>query len=314
MAWLGIDLGGTKMAFGVFNEQGELLFKNVLFLEKSTGQEVSDMLINETLELIRNNLWPINGIGISIPGIYHIKTGTVWAPNISGWENFPLLAALNKAVPNIPVYIDSDRACCILGEAWLGKARGCNNVVFLTVGTGIGAGILVDGRILRGANDIAGAIGWLAIKKPFEQKYISCGCFEYGASGKGIARLTNDFLAENKNYSGTLNKIPPELITGELVFEAYAKGDEIADKVIAACIEDWGMAVANLVSLFNPEKIIFGGGVFGPAIPLIPKIREEAAKWAQPVSMKEVIFEPSALGEDAALFGAASLSLQNIFS
>lgn len=314
MAWLGIDLGGTKLAFGIFNEEGRLLFKNVLFLEKTTGQEVGDMLVNETIDLIRNNLWTINGIGISIPGIYHIKTGTVWAPNISSWENFPLLAALKKSVPNIPVHIDSDRACCILGEAWLGKARGCSNAVFLTVGTGIGAGILVDGRILRGANDIAGAIGWLAIQKPFEPKYISCGCFEYGASGKGIARLTNDFLKENKYYSGVLNEIIPELITGEVVFEAYAKGDEIAQKVMAACIDDWAMAAANLVSLFNPEKIIFGGGVFGPAIPLIPKIREEATKWAQPVSMKEVIFEPAALGEDAALFGAASLSFQHITS
>src|SRR5690606_7336356 len=116
------------------------------------------------------------------------KSGTVWAPNIPGWEDYPLKAELEAVLNRIPVSIDSDRACYILGEYWKGAAQNCEDAIFLAVGTGIGAGILADGRILRGAGDIAGAIGWMALDHPYQEKYIPCGCFEYQASGDGVAR------------------------------------------------------------------------------------------------------------------------------
>ena len=175
----------------------------------------------------------------------------------------------------------------------------CKDAIFLAVGTGIGAGILIDGNVLRGSMILPEQLaGWLwtrLLKKNISQ----CGCFEHYASGEGIAKLAQKFLNEEKNYSGELKNKPLEEINCHDVFKAYENKDEIAEKVINICIQFWGMATANLVSLFNPEKIIFGGGVFGPAISLIPKIKEEATKWAQPISIQQVSFEASALGTDA---------------
>ena len=283
MTALGIDLGGTKLSFAVFSQQGDILYKQTAAIEKRKGKEVGDLIAEETRKIISSH--SVTSIGIAVPGIYHNKTGTVWAPNIKGWDDYPLLQQMQAAV-TVPVTIDSDRACYILGESWKGNAKGCSHAIYLAVGTGIGAGILVDGKILRGAHDIAGAIGWLALKQPFEEKYISCGCFEHHASGEGIAKVAKEILAEQKNYDGIL--VQEKEITAHDVFAAYEKDDAVAKEVFGICIRFWGMAVANLVSLFNPEKIILGGGVFGPAIQFISAIKEEAAKWAQPISMKQV--------------------------
>ncbi len=311
MALLGIDLGGTKLAMAVFSREGEILYKESIPLQERKGTEVGTLITNSFLELQQTQNWIFDSIGISVPGIFRPENGTVWAPNIPGWENYPLLNEFKKSTKNIPITIDSDRACCILGELWKGNAQECKDAIFLTVGTGIGAGIIINGQVFRGANDIAGAIGWMAIQKPFKDKYIACGCFEYSASGHGILRLVNELLKEYPDYAGELKNSSKKL-TASFVFDALENDDEIARHAIDLCIEDWGMAAANLVSLFNPEKIIFGGGVFGPAIPLIPQIKSEAEKWAQPVSMRLVKFEASALKSHAGLYGAAYLALKNI--
>lgn len=308
MTALGIDLGGTKLSFAVFSQQGEILYKQTAAIDKRSGKQVGDLVLEETKKLISSHT--ISSIGIAVPGIYHITTGRVWAPNIKDWEDYPLLQQMQTGV-NIPVTIDSDRACYILGESWKGNAKGCSNAIYLAVGTGIGAGILIDGKILRGAHDIAGAIGWLALKQPFEEKYVSCGCFEYHASGEGIAKVAREILAERKDYHGVLTQKRADELTAHDVFDAYEKKDEVAKEVFNICIRFWGMAVANLVSLFNPEKIILGGGVFGPATQFISAVKKEAAKWAQPISMKQVSIEPSALGTDAGLYGAGFLALNN---
>jgi glucokinase len=329
MALLGIDIGGTKLAAAVFTEEGEILSRDVTLFGGRGGKDAGAM-IADTVKKLLSREQPdgsrIKSIGISVPGIYRIKEGTVWAPNIPGWDNYPLLKEVKAACAEVPVIIDSDRACYILGEMWKGNARGCSNAIFLAVGTGIGAGILVDGRILRGANDIAGAIGWLAFSKPFRDEYVGCGCFEHHASGEGIAKVAREFLREEKNdsanlkdkpagsmttnaeYHGALKEKPVEEITSHDVFAAYRNGDPLAARVLKQSIEYWGMAVANLISLFNPEKIILGGGVFGPAVSLIPDIIEEAARWAQPISSRLVSIEGSALGGDAGVYGAGWLA------
>jgi len=317
MSLLAFDLGGTKLAMAVFNEDGEILFHKIVALQKRTGSEVAELithsfrLISIGARLAGNE---IQSVGICVPGIYRSKTGTVWAPNIPGWEDYPLLAEIKKVSGKIPVTIDNDRACYILGEVWKGNATKCNDAIFLAVGTGIGAGILINGKVLRGSNDIAGAIGWLALRPPFKEQYMQCGCFEHYTSGEGIAKQAQQFLKEKKNYNGQLRNKSLKEVTCHDVFRAYENNDEIAIKVISNCIQYWGMAAANLVSLFNPEKILFGGGVFGPAIPLIPKIKEEATKWAQPISIQQVCFEPAGLGTDAGVMGAGFLALKNLHS
>jgi glucokinase len=317
MALLGIDLGGTKATFAVLGYDGAIHLKDTLLLEKRKGKKVGAMItgrISSLTEKLRNSDRQIESIGISVPGIYHVKTGTVWTPNIQGWEDYPLLREVKTAADGKPVIIDSDRACCILGEKWLGNARSCRDAVFLSVGTGIGAGILVNDEILRGSHDVAGAIGWMALDRPFLEKFRKSGCFEYHASGEGIARLARNYIIEHKEYKGALRGKPLSGITSHDVFSAYEEGDHAAIYVIQTCIDFWGMAVANIVSILNPEKIILGGGIFGPAQKLINSICEEASKWGQPVSMKLVSIESSALSGDAAVYGAGYLALKNLES
>ena len=309
MAVLALDLGGTKLASAIFSNEGEILSRNSITLDGRSGTEAGALVKSTIQNFIEAGI--IDSIGIAVPGICHQHSGTVWVPNIAGWEDYPLISEIQSVAKGIPVAMDSDRACSILGEWWKGNAGDCSDAIFVAVGTGIGAGILIDGKILRGANDIAGAVGWMALSRPFEEKYISCGCFEHHASGEGIAKITREWLAKEQDYNGSLKNIPSEKISAHDVFKAFDSKDELALNVIEECIAYWGMATANLVSIFNPEKIIFGGGVFGPAIPLIPKIQKESARWAQPISMSRAKFEPSALGPDAALYGAASLNLHS---
>lgn len=287
---MAIDLGGTKIAAGIFAPDGKILSQTAVPLARRTGPAVGRLIREQILKLLRfagkQHLSAL-AIGVSVPGIV-FPDGHVWAPNIPGWENYPLREEIASALRprKIRVIIESDRACYILGESWQGAARGCKNAVFLAVGTGIGAGILVDGKILHGAHGAAGAIGWMALRTPFLASYKNCGCFEFHASGAGLAALGKKSSAQD-------------------VFQAFRAGDPRARRVIRQAIRFWGMAVANLTSLFNPEKIIFGGGVFGPALEFLPLVRTEAEKWAQPVSVKQVTLLRSALGPAAGLFGAA---------
>ncbi len=309
MAVIALDLGGTKLATALFTPSGAILSKSVVPLGKRTGKEVGKLIANAVSEYLADFSNQVESIGVSVPGIARAKSGTVWAPNIPGWEDYPIVADIRRVAGDIPVSIDSDRGCSMLGEVWQGNARRCQNAIFLAVGTGIGAGILADGRILRGANDIAGAVGWMALDKPFQDKYVACGCFEYYASGDGIARYTRERLETDAVYRGQLRSYTPEELAAIHVFNAHELGDPLAIRVFEECVRYWGMAVANLVSMFNPEKVIFGGGVFGPALKFLPQIRQEAVKWAQPISMKNVLFEPSGLRGDAAIYGAGFLAL-----
>lgn len=312
MAVIGIDVGGTKLAAAVFSETGEPYAKKIVALNNREGAAVGKLIATLVAAYLENKEGTaIHAIGISVPGISRTKTGTVWAPNIPGWDDYPLLPEIQTVAGNIPVTIDSDRACYMLGELWQGNAKGCQDAIFLAVGTGIGAGILANGQILRGAHDIAGAVGWMALENDFKEKFISCGCFEYYASGAGIAKVAREFLQQEPGYSGILQQQSPENITAHDVFAAWHQQDAIAIRVISQGIRFWGMAVANLVSIFNPEKIIFGGGVFGPGAQFIDAIKTEATKWAQPISITQVNFEQSALGGDAGIVGAGFLALKN---
>lgn len=313
MAILALDLGGTKLAHAVFSVKGKLMDKRMDALGERKGGAVG-RLIQDVVALRINEQSdddPITSVGICVPGIYNCQTQRVWAPNIDGWEDFPLADEIRKVSKGAAVYVDSDRSCCILGEVWQGNAKNNKDAIFITVGTGIGAGIIADGHVIRGAHDIAGAIGWMALEKPYASEYDQCGHFEYYASGDGIARTAVKMLNNSPDYAGILSEFPQDKLTAHHVFSAYQNDDIMAMKVISYAIELWGMATANLVSIFNPEKIIFGGGMFGPAAIFINQIQEEAEKWAQPISMKKVSLSTSELGSDAGLYGAAYLALSS---
>lgn len=309
MSLLGIDLGGTKLATGIFSTEGELLFKEELPVAGSIGNAVGKIITGSITSLLNSAYAPVEAIGISVPGISNRKNGTVWAPNIPGWEQYPLLSEVKKVAGNIPVSVDSDRSCYILGEMWQGNAKGSDNAIFIAIGTGIGAGIVCDGRVLHGASDIAGAIGWMALHHPYKEEYVPCGCFELNASGAGLAKMARKILEDDPNNS-VLSKKNHDEITAHDIFVGYDLNDRVCVDVINNAIVYWGMAIANLISIFNPEKILLGGGVFGPATRFIPAIHKEAMKWAQPISARQVSIEPSLLGGSAGIYGAGYLALQ----
>ncbi|MCK4812985.1 MAG: ROK family protein [Candidatus Marinimicrobia bacterium] len=310
--FIGIDSGGTKVSGALFDSNGTILTEDTVLLKGAGGKKAASLMIGLIISLIEHAHYtgkkPVS-LGVCIPGIVYQKTGKVWAPNIPDWDDYPLLDDLKRSVGNdLSISIDSDRACYILGETWLGCARGSKDAIFVAVGTGIGAGILMDGKILRGYKDIAGATGWMALQKPYDKKYDTCGCFEYYASGDGIVRTAQEIITKNPDYQGMLNK---NNLRAQDVFAAYEEDDPIAIETFDNVIELWGMAVANYVSLFNPEKIIFGGGVFGPGVCFIPRIIKEAEKWAQPIGIKQVTVVHTTLGKNAGLIGAGRLAIMN---
>src|SRR6186713_3516126 len=220
MPVIALDLGGTKLSAALFNDKGDILFKINHSLDKRQGTEVGELIFQAANELL-SKANDVSAIGICVPGIAHAKTGKVWAPNIPGWDDYPLLEELQRSVSNkkIKIKIDSDRACYILGEVWKGNARGCKDAIFLSVGTGIGAGILINNEILRGSHDIAGAIGWMALDRPFNQKYISCGDFEYNTSGEGLVKVAKEMFSSEGNNKSVLKNINPDLLSAKDVFD-----------------------------------------------------------------------------------------------
>ena len=315
MATIALDIGGTKIASAIYLPDGSMLYNRKQLLKGRTGHEVGKLaaeILEKLLTTARRSRIPIEGVGVCAPGIVYSQTKRVWAPNIPEWENYPLYEDLRRVTPeDIEIYIDSDRTCYMYGEMWQGAAKECHSAVFIAVGTGIGAGIIIDGHVLHGASDIIGATGWMALQPPYTTEYDACGCFEYYASGNGIGARARDAVRADKAYKGRLRQKPICRITAHDVFSAYREKDPIAVSVLHKAVEMWGMGAANIVSLLNPQKIIWGGGVFGPASMFIDDIYKEACKWAQPLSIKQVEFVPTQLSGNAGLTGAAFLAIKN---
>ncbi len=168
---------------------------------------------------------------------------------------------------------------------------------------------MIDGKILHGFNDGVGAVGWLAIEKPFNPTFKNKGCFEYLASSKGIINSVKNKLLQNERATFLKKKDFNQLSIKD-IFDAHSKNDPLAINVLNETIEYWGIAAANIISLFNPEIIIFGGTLFGPALAFLENIKKEAEKWAQPIFIENVEFVGSKLGASAGLFGAGHLAMK----
>lgn len=317
MAVIAIDLLSTSITSAALGNSGKVLYKENRSIEGLKGVEVSNLIKNQItriLHLFKNKPIQIKSAGISVPGIYHSKTGCVWAPNLEGWDNYPLKQDMKSLLieQNIHVKIANKRTCYILGEMWLGAAQNSKNAIYLSIGKGIGAGIMIDGNILHGLNDGVGAAGWLALSSVFDPAYKAKGCFEYLASSNGIINSAQTLISKQKTYNGTLKQKDTSLITIQDIFEAYKAKDNVAKKILQQAQTYWGMVVANLISLFNPELIILGGSLFGPAQQFIEGIRCEAEKWAQPLFMEKVKIVGSQLGTNVGLIGAGHLAMRKL--
>lgn len=278
---LAVDLGGTKTTVARVDETGAI---------SQRVKVPAARTVDESVLQIAGQVDRAAAVGIIVPGIYTPSTGRAWCPNLWGPDEVPLLDRLRGRV-SVPVVIDSDRAGSVLGEAWLGAARGLRDVVFVAIGTGIGVGILSEGRGVRGAHGIAGAAGWFALDPDYREQYAVTGCWEAESAGPAIARHAGRADAES-------------------VVGAARAGDVHALQALDRAAKYIAMGVANLVSLLNPEVVVLGGGVMQGAGDLIlDRVRADFGRWAQPIAASRCRIELTQLGEDAGLLGAARLAL-----
>lgn len=245
------------------------------------------------------------GVGAGAPGPLDRASGIVLlTPNL-GWVDFPLRKVLEDGF-SLPTAIDNDANCAVLGEAWRGAARGCRHAVGLTIGTGIGGGIVVDGKLHHGASDCAGEIGHTTIEA--NGRRCACGnygCLEAYASGSAIARRAVEALeagaesALSRSVAGDLSQI-----TAQTVFDCARAGDELAREVVQDTAKFLGAGVANLVNIFNPHSVIVMGGVTRAGDLLFKPLRREVARRAFKPAVAVVKIVPGML-EAPGVYGAA---------
>ncbi|MGC1782229.1 MAG: ROK family protein [Acidobacteriaceae bacterium] len=287
-----VDLGGTKIAVARVDSAGNMTHRRVAPTPHSGGKAVVAAIIDLLQQI------PSKGacaIGVDVPGCAYAD-GSVWAPNLPGWKRMPLGAMLNEHC-KLPVLIESDRNAFVTGEAWQGAARGCRDVVFLAIGTGIGAGIISGGRLVRGSGELAGSLGWMALETCFLPPYKQVGCLESHVAGPGMAACASRALKTATT-------------TRELI-QLARQGNPAAKKIVAQAGEYLGLALANLVSILNPEMIVVGGGVAAAGNLLLSPAKKSMRQWAQPLAAKQVRIVRSRLGERAALLGLAKLAFDN---
>ncbi len=313
---IGIDLGGTKVAAGIADIGGDILHE----IEEPTDTRSAESSVGQLLRIARElrdecqSQGELAGIGIGVPGITESDTGlVVWAPNLPGWRDVPLGRRFREEF-GVPALVENDVDVAVLGEWWKGAGRGARNVVLIAVGTGIGGGIMIDGKLYKGSGGVAGAIGWFVIgeNRLNGAEYKDVGCAESLAAGPGIARRAQEAARANPGTAMLqLARGSVEDITSKTVFEAAGSGDQAALEIIEETARYLGIVAANVISLLNPEVVIIGGGVAEGGALLLRPLAEIARKHAQPVSADAVRIEPAALGNKAGLIGSLCLAAEH---
>lgn len=289
-----IDVGGTKLSTAVIDDEGQIHASRKLAVARNSFRTTVGQIVSEASEVVADSKasWDgITAVGVIVPGIVHGDDGAAYAHNLWGHSDVPLGIELRPHFP-VPVRIESDRTGYVLGEQWQGVARGLTDVVFLAIGTGIGAGILSGGRLIRGTGGVAGAVGWFALNPEFRDAYSKVGCWEAEAAGPAVARMG-------------------QVSSAERVFQAAGQGNESARRALDHVSRYISMGVANLISVLNPQMVVLGGGLMQSGELLLDRIRGGMRQWAQPCAAAQVRIELTSLGERAGLLGAARIALQN---
>lgn len=316
-----LDLGGTKIAAGVVSAAGRLLASvRVPTPLRGVQQDLRALFdaANAAVAAAGVSWKSIWAVGVGVPGAFDPKTETVWAPNLPGWRKVPLRRLLVRAFGR-PVYIEGDRNVQALAEAWVGhtgKGSGARSLVFLTLGTGIGAGIISDGRLVSGSRGVAGAAGWLAVTTDWQARFARVGCLEALAAGPALARLARQAVRRRpRSLLARLaqSSLPAQagrgVLTGEVVVEAARQGDPTARALLEHVATELGRGVASLVSLLNPETVVIGGGLAQAGEMLLRPLRRAARRWAQPLAIRQTRIVRSRLGQHAGILGAARYAL-----
>lgn len=308
---VGIDIGGTTVKLGLFTEGGSLVKKWEIPTRKGTEptgllQDVQASLAEQLAE--SGITWEdLLGIGIAAPGPVTadgILHGTV---NI-GWGDVKLGACTEAVLGISPVAVGNDARVAALGEAIFGAAKGEPSMLMVTLGTGVGGGVILNGKILQGESGVAGEIGHMTID-PYEAELCSCGkkgCLEQYASATGMVRTAGQFLAKSQEDSLLRQR---ESLTAKGLWEAAKQGDRLANEVADFVCQRLGMALANAVYLVDPACIVIGGGVAAAGEDLLERVRQSYRQNVFPHS-REKRFALAELGNDAGIYGAAALLLQ----
>ncbi|HEU5169356.1 MAG TPA: ROK family protein [Gemmatimonadales bacterium] len=317
---LGIDIGGTNLVVGAVAVDGSEL--HGLRTEPTRAEEGADAVVQRILTMARAAIAQLRferpeaeilGVGVGAPGPLDTKRGIVLlTPNL-GWVNLPLRDIIQRGA-GIATALDNDANCATLGEWWCGAARGARHAIGITIGTGIGGGIIVDGRLYHGASDVAGEIGHTTIEVDGRK----CGCGNYGcleayASGPAIARRAVEALESGvpsrlANYvGGSLAKV-----TAQTVYEAAREGDELAEEVVHDTAKFLGVGIANMINIFNPEVVVVFGGVTRAGDRLFVPLRREVARRAFKPAVAVCRIVPAELTGTAGVYGAAKSFLDRM--
>lgn len=300
----GVDVGGTTVKIGLFSGDGKLEEKYEIATDKSDqGAHIIEHIAAKLDEIIAEKSYGIldcMGVGIGLPG--PVDRGMILGCVNLGWGIFSIVEEFSKAFHNVPVYAGNDANTAALGEYVAGAGKGMKNMMMVTLGTGVGGGIIIDGRILEGANGGAGEIGHIPVN-PQEQDTCGCGkkgCLEQYASATGIVRIAEKLRKENGNT------VLPADCTAKQVFDYAKEGDELAMQAVEELGRYLGLALASCACVLNPEGIVIGGGV-SRAGKILLDVTEKNFQTYVFKPCRNVKFCLAELGNDAGIYGAAAM-------
>ena len=306
----GVDLGGTTVKIAYFDETGEMLTKwEIPTVTADGGKQILPDIaaaIAGYLEENKVDRSAIIGIGIGVPGPV-FPDGTVNKCINLGWGVFNIQKEL-EALTGFPVKAGNDATVAALGECWKGGGQGCDNMVFATLGTGVGGGIVVGGRVIHGIHGAGGEIGHIVLNRD-EKEACNCGkhgCVEQYCSATGIVRIAKKFLAASDAPSSLRN---PENLTCKDVFDAGKAGDALALEILEQVYAYLGEFLANVCNVTDPEVVVLGGGVSKAGQPLLDGAQRYYKKYVFH-ACRETRFALASLGNDAGAYGAFKLVLE----
>lgn len=310
---VGIDLGGTYTKLALVDTKGRVSHRAKLSTTAyGTRAGLVAAIVAEVRSVLeRARLSPknISGVGIGVPGTVDFKRGWVYnLTNVPGWKNTPLKRMLESKL-GLPVLVDNDVNLMALGEYRFGAGRGAENLVCITLGTGVGGGIIIDGRLYRGSAYSAGEVGHM----PLKEEGLPCGCGGYGCLERYVGNryIVDELKRKIRRGNPTIIKklINNDLsaLTPEVISKAALKGDRLSIDFWNTVGERIGVTLAGIVNLLNPDRIIIGGGVADAGDPLFKSIRNTVDERAMPVPGKAVKILKAKLGNDAGIIGAAAL-------
>lgn len=307
---LALDIGGTKLAAGMVTRSGELLASERRETDRSAAPPAIMDALEEMARVVRRQSpGPLDAVGISYGGPVDYHSGvTVTCHHLDGWEGIPLRDEMERRLA-APAYMDNDANAAALGEAMFGAGKGHDYLLYMTVSSGIGGGIIAGGRVYRGATGMAGEIGHMTVLP--DGPVCACGrrgCLEALASGWSIARRAREAIAAGETGSRLARMQQEEPLTAQAVAAAAIADDPLALRIMNETAEFLALGIGAAVNLLNPTLVIIGGGVSKAGAVLFDPLRARLGHYILDANCQAVSVVPAALGDDVGLLGGAALA------